>query len=737
MPNCRSTTTTSIHRTAATRRTLRRSLLALLICSAASSASAADVTYDDTQSISGNDGHVTVNDGGKVTNHFESIYTTPFIYRGALYTLTHIDGATVNGGTLTNQGYIIEGVVVNGGTLTNNYRIVGSATVTGGTLTNNDEITGQAIVSGGTLTNGSEIGSGANITGGTLTNNGEIFYAPTLVGANGRLAGTGYSLSVQNSGTHAIGNSIGTYAADSYQAQAGSILDIEIQPSSGAPAAPVAGTDNDYLDVSGTIDIDPNARVKVSLLPGANANDLALGAKYTFLKAGTINGQFNANVIEDLAFFDVELNWQTTTPGDDFYSFSLIEAPARFAEFDNSSNNRSLGSVLDTITGTGDMADVLGQARMFSGSQVSSFISQVGGSSFGSNNQIAVQGTSLMTQTIAGQIRAQLFNGSGSAMGPGPMMAQSSSPRDASPIELVSYVDVGPAAYSSRQAVMQTRTEWQGWVLGYGLDGSADSNGGVSGIHYGLGGVTAGIQRSVDDTHSIGFFGGYVGSNATGQTSDFSSQTDGGQFGSFVTGNDGRNYYVLMGGLQFEGYDSSRTINVGGINRTAEADYSGWQGFTYLERGLTLHSGKNTVWQPYGGLQYVYVNQDGFTESGAGALNLQVDSLDTHSLRSMLGTRVRRTLGDHGWQHFVTPEVRVAWMHEFLDTSTLVNSQFAGVGGSGFTNSGLDLGRDWVLAGAGLSFQLTDRFDTRVDYNTQVNAHQDLHIGSGQINYRW
>ena len=41
-------------------------------------------------------------------------------------------------------------------------------------------------------------------------------------------------------------------------------------------------------------------------------------------------------------------------------------------------------------------------------------------------------------------------------------------------------------------------------------------------------------------------------------------------------------------------------------------------------------------------------------------------------------------------------------MHEFLDTETLVNSQFAGMGGSGFTVSGLDLGRDWLIVGGGL-----------------------------------
>jgi outer membrane autotransporter protein len=273
--------------------------------------------------------------------------------------------------------------------------------------------------------------------------------------------------------------------------------------------------------------------------------------------------------------------------------------------------------------------------------------------------------------------------------------------------------------------------------MGYGLGGSADSDGNAAGIHYGLGGTTMGIERFLDDSTRIGMFGGYVGTQVSVDGMNQSSRANGGNFGSYMTHSVDHGYSILMGGLQFDGYDSERTIQIGGLTETAQGKSDGWQGFTYGEQGLNLGLGRGMNLQPFTALQYVYARQNGFSETGAGALNLDVSGIDTHSLRSLLGSRLqfRSASTDRGW--LLTPEARAIWMHEFLDTTSIVNAQFAGIGGAGFTANGLSLGRDWATLGGGITARPSDRWELRADYNTQFNNRQLLHVGSGAVSYMW
>ena len=48
--------------------------------------------------------------------------------------------------------------------------------------------------------------------------------------------------------------------------------------------------------------------------------------------------------------------------------------------------------------------------------------------------------------------------------------------------------------------------------------------------------------------------------------------------------------------------------------------------------------------QPYAALNYIFVGQEDFAESGANSLNLTVDEVDAHSLRGILGGQVARRM---------------------------------------------------------------------------------------------
>jgi outer membrane autotransporter protein len=192
---------------------------------------------------------------------------------------------------------------------------------------------------------------------------------------------------------------------------------------------------------------------------------------------------------------------------------------------------------------------------------------------------------------------------------------------------------------------------------------------------------------------------------------------------------------LLTGGFGFDSYDSARTVNVNNFNAQATGNYDGWQSVVYGEYGRAFRVGSGRL-TPYAGLQYIYLRQNGFMESGAGPVNLNVAGIDANSLRNVLGLRFDRSRRTRGGR-LLTPQVRAAWLHEYLDTSTLASNRFIGVGGTSFAAQGLDLGRDWALLGAGLTWQITDHWSLAGNYDSQLNQNQTFHAGSGTLQYVW
>ena len=80
--------------------------------------------------------------------------------------------------------------------------------------------------------------------------------------------------------------------------------------------------------------------------------------------------------------------------------------------------------------------------------------------------------------------------------------------------------------------------------------------------------------------------------------------------------------------------------------------------------------------EPQGGFQYLRLSIDGFTEGGAGVLNLVAPDRRASSKRSTLGGRAVKTFGRANAEA-TRLEVRAAWAHEFTPLSS-VRMQFLG-----------------------------------------------------------
>ncbi len=165
----------------------------------------------------------------------------------------------------------------------------------------------------------------------------------------------------------------------------------------------------------------------------------------------------------------------------------------------------------------------------------------------------------------------------------------------------------------------------------------------------------------------------------------------------------------------------------GGIDRTAAADY--WNhsiGFSG-EAAYGVRIATGATLSPVLTLDAGWSGHSGFTEAGAGALNLAAESEGWARLDTDIGLALAYTMPTGSGA--VTFEGRALWEHALAD---MVPSQSLALVGSpaGFTVSGPGTGRDRLRAGAGLSWDVSKGTALRVRYDGLFSSDQANHTAS-------
>ena len=620
------------------------------------------------------DDQVNVNSGATVMGNI-------YVNRGNNQVV--IDGGNVQGIIASEDGDDTVRVQ-NGGTVadinlgagTNPLYMANDSAITG--TVNNVSSLEMQIGGTGTLSGSVDVSGPVTVTGGTLVVNGMLTATGSTVEEQGGLGGTGsVEGNVVSHGSIRPGNSIGTLSVVGDMTSSGT-FDIEAMPGG---AAPIPGTDNDLLDVSSGMATINGGGVDVNGTPG----DYLTGSTYTFLTATdgvTVN---TAPLYTD----NIDMRRIIQVAGANTLGFKILR-DVPFATIGQTPNEISFGTYFDTVKTNPDLQQIRNELDLLPDeSDVQPAMNQLVGDVYGSLPIVGVQNTSHMLRLLS----QQMGSGSGAC--------------------------------------------FDGWVLGYGLSGEVDSDGNAVGLDNSVDGVAFGVSRLLNDCgcKRVGLFGGYGNMSIDTTAPTQSANADNAMLGGFLHSRDGCHYYLLAGAAGYDDLKTSRQINFGGINRIARGDFEGNQAAAYLERGWDLCWGRTRL-RPLGSLQYIYLHQEGFTETGAGAASLTVASLNVHSLRSSVG-------GHLDWDYcttrgnIVSPHVRVAWQHEYLDTNAVVTSGFGIATPPTFAASGLDLGRDWALLGVGITISPRDNLSLTFAYDAQLNERQTFHVGSGRLALLW
>jgi outer membrane autotransporter protein len=247
------------------------------------------------------------------------------------------------------------------------------------------------------------------------------------------------------------------------------------------------------------------------------------------------------------------------------------------------------------------------------------------------------------------------------------------------------------------------------WARGYGSFGDNDGDDQASGFDEDQYGVLLGLDYKVTDLVLVGAAVGYIDGELDFDDRNNEINYDGYQIGVYASYDTNTWYVDGIASYELLDNDSERNINVGAFSGTAEGDYDT---------------------DVFSGVNYVYAENDSFTETGAPGANLSVDGDDGDSFATSLGVRGAHDFSG-GENTQIVLEHRLAWRHEFADSEQEIGAQFAGIAGSSFKMTGSEVSDDSAVVGVGATVVTYGQYEFFVDYDGLINDDYDVHAVSG------
>jgi len=245
--------------------------------------------------------------------------------------------------------------------------------------------------------------------------------------------------------------------------------------------------------------------------------------------------------------------------------------------------------------------------------------------------------------------------------------------------------------------------------LGGGANVSATSN--ASGYDFNTGGVMMGADYQLNDYFVFGGLGGYTRTDAN-LVNGGSIKADSFRSAVYATLFDGGFYLEGQAGLAYNSYETERASLLG----RAAGSTDGVEFNALINGGYDHHIDDLTL-GIFSSLSYTRVNFDSFTETGS-LTPLRFPDQHQESLRSTLGVRVSYSMPVGRMK--LTPQARVFWQHEFLDSTQSIDSSFAAGACPVFTVNGPVIGRDSLRVSAGLHLQVTPTVGAYLFYGGQL-----------------
>ena len=449
-----------------------------------------------------------------------------------------------------------------------------------------------------------------------------------------------------------------------------------------------ASSNSNYgkLAVAGTATFAANSAIAVDV---ASANSLAVdGTLSSVVSADTLEAS-TFSVTDNSALFDFSavvnddtvdlVIVQGTTDSTDS---SNVTSVTRYVTEQGHASSMGAAAMLDTFvsggtTGT-DMDNVVtALGQLSTGVEVSNAVAQTLPLLQGATNQVSAS----VTQTTSRVIQTRQAVTSGTSSGDGFI------------------------------------TDKQGWVKVIGSSAKQDELNGSSGFESKSYGVIGGIDGEMNANSSMGIALSYVDSSieSTSTSSYNSAEIDSYQvafYGQYALGANYHNVDVSwqadLGLNQTEGF---RDITF--MNREADSSYDSYAGHVGAGVGRIFSVAASTALVPSLRADYYYVHNESYTESGAGALNLEVESSNAEDFILTLQGDLQHEMND---QLFISASLGIGY--DMMNDAASLTASYVG-GGTTFTTAGLEQSPWIVTTGLAMNYSVNDTAQITASYDVQ------------------
>jgi outer membrane autotransporter protein len=462
-----------------------------------------------------------------------------------------------------------------------------------------------------------------------------------------------------------------------------------------------------------------SAALNGTLLVRRHAGLYQNGTTYRVLDAaggaGT-TGTFNNIVLPEampLVRFDVYRAADAVEVGVDAESFTTVAT--------NPTHQR-IAQHLDTLlpTATGDLAAVLGEFQGLPASGFGQAFGSLGPMAYDSTTQAAVGSTRPYTQSLQRRLETvRAFSRTAGGAAPAGPVLLAAAEADPSLIPIL-----GTYRLAQPQAAQGL------WASAFGQWDDQDTTPGFPGYTARTGGFTVGYDYTFGSRLTAGVSLGYADTDVDQAANQGGGRVQGvfpSVYASYFTAT-----AYVEGALSYghNWYKNQRPLVIGGIERLAQSDHQGNAFATYLGAGYAHPLGAWAV-GPVGALQYVYLAENSFQETGAGSLNLSVAARDTNALVSELGVRVSGTVKTPAGS--LIPDLSLLWRYDFDLDDRVLTTTYAGAPGMAFSIAGQPPSRHGLVVRPGLTFLHPAGVSTTLRYAGQFQNTFESHALFGEV----
>jgi outer membrane autotransporter protein len=181
--------------------------------------------------------------------------------------------------------------------------------------------------------------------------------------------------------------------------------------------------------------------------------------------------------------------------------------------------------------------------------------------------------------------------------------------------------------------------------------------------------------------------------------------------------------------LAWSEVDGERTIAFMPGAPVARSDYDNWSVHLGGALGRTYQHGERTTLEPSLRADYTRIESDDYTETGAGALNLDVDSETVEELIVALEGRLSQDL-----RRDTRLEARAGIGYDVIDDDASLAASFVG-GGASFVTPGID--RDPWVGRLGVGLEHTTDQGMQISARYDLEAREDFDNQTASVKVRW